>query len=821
MRLSSCFHTACAGAHTFSLFTFIVVLFFGFLLQVHALPALTSTTTLSDGPTSSSRALTVSTSLSAPLNVASAQAMAPPSDSATLQDIGTIQIRRQSSIIGAILPIKSIPAWLSSLGADGRWPDNEVDYTTGCAARRANWPAQKHWQRILVMAGAWHGGLEGAAQYVKDAALHEAISHAMDYWFGRDIGPDVACLNHGGTSTCPCSNPEDTFWSPNWFANIILIPKFVSQVCLLMNDTLSASQLAHCTTTTGRSYGAFTGEIDGLSAMTGANALDVARIGADQALLTYNVSLITDAYRRAHLELQVRNGVRADGIRPDESFEQHTGVLYNGNYGKDYTNDALNLEIESFNTTFEARPDSQRAFATLFDGDRWMIFRNSITNVLHWDFSVVGRLITFPVIDGEATHNININLTQVRELGKLWSSASLIDFTNSLTPTTPNANAGNLVGNRMFYADDYMVHRGSNYVTSVKMFSSRTKNTECINSQNGKGFHLSDGVLYTYLAGNEYEDIAAAWDWNLLPGITTDYGATALSCGTTEQIGVESFVGGVSDGKTGIAAMSYTNPLTESLSWQKAWFFLDDDVQHIMVSGLSSTTNASVLTVLDQKRRAGPVYLDEEERTSVYEVSGQTLWHDNVGYVFQGLNDSASLSIQVGVKTGNWSDIGTSTQPPNNVDLFAAWIVHEDTSIPLAYTAFPGVNHDDFLQKKTRLQHRTIQNHASVSSVYDDVNKRAMFVFWDVDGGSVTFEPGQTLAPITVTVDGNLAVIYNMRTGEVTISDPSQTLVSAEVSLELGAGQAPPSWGPSRTKNLAFQLPSGGLAGSSVNQTLS
>ena len=101
---------------------------------------------------------------------------------------------------------------------------------------------------------------------------------------------------------------------------IILIPKLVGQVCLLMNDTLSASQLAHCTTTTGRAYGAFDDEIEGLSAMTGANALDVARIGIDQALLTYDVSLITDAYQRVHLELQVKNGIRIDGIRADESF---------------------------------------------------------------------------------------------------------------------------------------------------------------------------------------------------------------------------------------------------------------------------------------------------------------------------------------------------------------------------------------------------------------------------------------------------------------------------------------------------------------------
>lgn len=118
---------------------------------------------------------------------------------------------------------------ISSLGPDGKWPDDEVDYTTGCEARRANWPAQEHWQRIrmflfnlflflfnlvniVVMSGAWHGGLGGGGQYVKDAGLEDAISSAMNYWFSRDVGTDVACLNRGGTSACPCSNPEDTLW---------------------------------------------------------------------------------------------------------------------------------------------------------------------------------------------------------------------------------------------------------------------------------------------------------------------------------------------------------------------------------------------------------------------------------------------------------------------------------------------------------------------------------------------------------------------------------------------------------------------------------
>ena len=87
------------------------------------------------------------------------------------------------------------------------------------------------------------------------------------------------------------------------------------------------------------------------------------------------------------------------------------------------------------------------------------------------------------------------------------------------------------------------------------MYSSRTRNAECTNSQNPLGFHLADGATYTYVTGVEYEDISAAWDWNLIPGTTVDYGATPLSCDTENQVGIEDFVGGVSDGKLGAAVM--------------------------------------------------------------------------------------------------------------------------------------------------------------------------------------------------------------------------------------------------------------------------
>jgi hypothetical protein len=49
-------------------------------------------------------------------------------------------------------------------------------------------------------------------------------------------------------------------------------------------------------------------------------------------------------------------------------------------------NDVLLLEIVAGGTEFAAGPNNEDAFATLIDGDQWMIFRNTETGVLHWDF---------------------------------------------------------------------------------------------------------------------------------------------------------------------------------------------------------------------------------------------------------------------------------------------------------------------------------------------------------------------------------------------------------------------------------------------------
>lgn len=83
------------------------------------------------------------------------------------------------------------------------------------------------------------------------------------------------------------------------------------------------------------------------------------------------------------------------------------------------TADYLDIETEAAGTKFEADDESKNALTTLFEGNQWMIYRNALTGVLHWDFvsqiffeylattltplqSVLGRFITFPVVDKQS-----------------------------------------------------------------------------------------------------------------------------------------------------------------------------------------------------------------------------------------------------------------------------------------------------------------------------------------------------------------------------------------------------------------------------------
>jgi len=352
------------------------------------------------------------------------------------------------------------------------------------------------------------------------------------------------------------------------------------------------------------------------------------------------------------------------------------------------------------------------------------------------------------------------------------------------------------------------------------MFSKRTQNTECTNNQNPFGFHLSDGAVYNYLTGNEYEDIFAAWDWNLIPGITTDYNATPLSCSTARKTGTQGFVGGASTGTIGVAAMRYENPTSKAPNWRKTWFFLNNDVQFVMVARLTSTSTAPVLSVLDQRRQDGAVFVNGAQGNGGNFSSAATLWHGGVGYAFNTSNPSTTLSVTLGASTGSWQTIGSSSATATPVNLFAAWLNHNDLTASSSYTVFPGTTQTSFQQKLSSMQLTSIRNDGSISALLDTPNKIAMIVYWVDAGGSVTIPPITVgNAPLTVKSNGSSIIILNLSTWAATISEPTQTLTSLIINFNLGTGTIPTGWASTnKAQTMSIDLPT--VSGSSVQQNL-
>lgn len=455
-----------------------------------------------------------------------------------------------------------------------------------------------------------------------------------------------------------------------------------------------------------------------------------------------------------------------------------------------------------------------------------MIYLNTQTRTLHWDFSTEGRFISFAVSDSQATANLKTNLSDLARLEKLWGVAnSTIDYL-TLPNSTTSANAGNLTGNRMFWNNDYMVQRGSNYVTTLRFYSTRTHNTECLNSQNPYGFHLSDGTTYTYNLGNEYEDIAGAWDWNMIPGTTVDYNATVLQCSTVNAVGLDPFVGGVSTGNIGMGVLRYINPVTQSLSFQKAWFFFPEDIHHVSVNILQSKTSQPVYSILDQRRRAGPILHDfrQAKQDSGNFSHPHTLFHGGTGYLFD--HSVPSLSISTGNRTSNWTALGISTHPPDEVDLFSAWIPHDQSKItkPVSYSVYPGRDSvHEFYRQAKRSPLRTLVETPEITAVQSLRHGVTMIAFWQPNGGSVKIPPSWVgkSGGMIVSSKTSLLLIFEEEKWTLTVSDPTQLLNCTTVAVQmLNRWRRPKGWGRDDTKVFSIPLPEMPSAGSSVVQPL-
>ncbi len=502
--------------------------------------------------------------------------------------------------------------WLPSLAADGHWPDlsyeNGKPPAAGAYSNPAtpNFHSNAHLIRLAQMTSAYANS--GSPDY-HSAKMLEGIEHALAYWY----------KNHT--------------LSDNWWDNTVGEPQLLSLTLVPLADVLPPDLLRQ-----GLSYYVIPQVKD--------PSYSRAALSYPQQQLIRGVLTRSDVdVAEASAEMQRIIRIRTDeGIQRDFSFHQHGPQLYNGGYGLTLLIDMCNYATVLRGTRYAFAHDKLSLLADhLLEGDGHMIRGKAL------DYSAFGRTLLRRNA-GQSAVELEAVCDQLAALlperaGELIALKKHIEGTGA---------PFSYLGNRYFWNSDFMTHQREAYYISVKMVSYRTVGTETIHAENMNGRWLPFGATWILRRGDEYNSILPVLDWARLPGVTSPHEIMPPVRNVSQP---EGFVGGVSDGTDGAAAMVFTQseptPLVSVFEimtqGRKAWFFFDREMV-ALGAGITSVRDEPVGTTLNQTRLNGPVLIDGHAVDPGESKVSQGSWvlHDEVGYAFLG---PTAARVKVGPQT--------------------------------------------------------------------------------------------------------------------------------------------------------------------------
>ena len=631
----------------------------------------------------------------------------------------------------------SAGSYLSSQQGDGSWSDINYGNTSS-----NSWDPQNHLRRLSSLS----------------AAVKDAVSRGLDYWFSR--------------------NPQ----SSNWWWNEIGGPNQMVKVLMIMEPHLTQTQVQN-----GIAY-----SDDGIDKdYTGQNSISVQNLKAALMVLdeNHNLAKLNEAFDAMGSIIAVSD---QEGIRQDHAFHQHGLQLYNGGYGEVFMEEIASWIYLSRGLSFSFSQGQIDLFSSLvLDGSQWMIRR------AYWDHAAQGREISRP-------GGVKISSDLDELLSKMISMGTSRqgEFQAFLDHTRGN-NDSLLLGNKHFWLSDYHAHRRPGYYAGVKMCSPRALSHEAGNGENLQGYYLSQGAMMIMRDGLEYKDIYPVWDWGRIPGVTSPHKDPAPKPPNWRVPGTATFAGGASDGTYGTAGFDFS---WDGAWGKKAWFFFDDEIVALGV-GLGGNAAEPIYSSVNQSLKRGSIYVSYDSGTGSSQGTGEHAldsprWvhHDQVGYVFP---NAAAVKLKNADQSGSWQEINNSKSGSViTKSVFSLWFDHgvgpSDQSY--AYIMVPGVSLTGVQSYANSLPLRIISNTTQQQAVRNDALGIAGIVFYTA--GTVTVRPG-----LSVKADGQSIVLVNEAGSEtkVTVAHPENAEMTVKITLSGDLNET-----------LVYNLPTGRFAGSSM-----
>jgi hyaluronate lyase len=581
---------------------------------------------------------------------------------------------------------------------------------------------------------------------------------------------------------------------------------------------------------------------------TGANRADKSLItvvsgalAGDPNRIAAGIAAVTDTAGGGAASLVARV-TSSDGYHTDGSFIQHGVVPYTGHYALVLLSAVAGLIHVTAGTATQLDPQvRQDFFDTITDVYAPFLFAGSMLE------PVRGRMLSR---QGETAHDVGHQFIaavvllarnapepassllagpaakwiaegtwapylQVADFARFSGGLQPVgvpevEFAEQLLASQPKQRAS-VPQHRTFPQMDRVVHVTENWTAALGLSSTRICRYEAINGQNLHGWYVGDGVLYTFLPGQQGHYSDAYWptvDATLLPG-STEKDSTPPALLTNPPLTSTAFAGGArfdeGHGAQGLDFISHDG----TLSARKSWFFTPDAVI-CLGAGITDASGARVRTTIENRNLgengAATLLVDGLPAAAAL---GQTVvlsgadWlhlHGVAGYVLLDGSRHAAVTLLREDRTGTWLgiDAGANTHG-TNVPYTRRYqkIVLDHGANPgsagYAYAVLPGASVERTLGARWRWQ--VLANTTAVQAVRldDGITAAAYYAAGRVDGvtvsGPATALWGQTrhgwtlaLADPTQTQDV-VRVTVDRAVRRVVQADPSVTVIATAPRL--------------------------------------
>ncbi|MEU2428336.1 polysaccharide lyase 8 family protein [Streptomyces sp. NPDC007861] len=528
-------------------------------------------------------------------------------------------------------------------------------------------------------------------------------------------------------------NTSFTMPSSWWWNAEIGSPQALLDTCVLMYDTLSATQIAgYCAAIdhflTDAEFASYSGH------STGANRVDFCRVAALRGVVGKNAAKV--AQGRDGLSPVFPYVTSGDGFYADGSFIQHTRIPYTGSYGAVLISGLAWVFALLKNSTWDITDPGKQVMLDAVEDS----FAPFLYNGVLMD-GVCGRASSRG-LSASATNGF-ASSDHVRGQGLMAGIVMLGTGAGSaeqarwkglvkgwlqrdyFLPLTSNAGMdiaslarmkavlddGAVVpvaeptGHRTFAGMDRATHRRSAWAASLSMCSARTAFYEFGNQENKRGWHTNSGMLYWWKSTTLGQFSDAFWptvDPYRLPGTTVS--RKTLADGAGGDFGAprpsSTWAGGTTDGTFGVSGMDIRG-LQSTLAGRKSWFFLDDAIV-CLGAGIGCTDGTGVESIVDNRNLGA-------SGTHTFTVDGAVQssapgWSATLsgavwatlggmgGYVFPG---GATVKALRSERAGKWSDInGGGSTTPFTRRYLTLWFDHgtDPSGGGYAYILMPGAD---------------------------------------------------------------------------------------------------------------------------------